>query len=113
MMLVMRWSRHHVCCFMAIPGLVLDDVRCSVLRFPTCCAVLCLLCCAVASWLQDEKAVAGQLDEVFDKSSWMVFSESGEGQKGGYFRSLQDFREAAVAKQLVSMTTRRLVSICV
>lgn len=69
-----------------------------------CCSVLCcvVLCCAVASWSQDEKAVSGQLDEVFDKG-WMVFSEAGEGQKGGYFSSLQDFRQHAVTKQLVGM----------
>jgi hypothetical protein len=58
----------------------------------------------VASWLQDEKAVSGQLEEVFGKSSWMVYSEPGEGQKGSYFSSLQDFRQHAVAKQLVSVT---------
>jgi hypothetical protein len=53
---------------------------------------------------QDEKAVSGQLDEVFDKG-WMVFSEAGEGHKGGYFRSLQEYRQHAVTKQLVSMVT--------
>lgn len=63
------------------------------------CAVLCH---AVLSTPQDEKAVTAQLDEALDKGGWLVFSEAGEAQKGSCFSSLQDFREHAVTKQLVS-----------